>query len=78
LPGAIVNPTIAVKTASSITRGFASATKSARRALTRDREGKGRREAGIAVVFMIVPLRRQSFAVAAIRDFAGAAGFTTS
>jgi hypothetical protein len=33
-------------------------------ALNRGREANGRREAGIAVVFMIGPLRRQSFAVA--------------
>jgi hypothetical protein len=44
---------MAVKTASSITRGFISVTKSGNRAVKRAHEGTWRREAGIAVLFMI-------------------------
>ena len=46
-----------MNTASSITRGFISATKSGRRAVKRDREGNCRRETEIAVMFtMKIPL----------------------
>ena len=46
-----------MKTASSITRGFISETKSGRRAAKRDREGNCRRETEIAVMFtMKIPL----------------------
>jgi hypothetical protein len=55
--GAIIIPTSAVKTASAITRGFIGATKSGRRAVRRDREGNGRRETKIAVVFMVTSLK---------------------
>src|SRR5271165_3092603 len=48
----MIIPTSAVKTASAITRGFASVTKSVRRAANRDPEGDCRSDTGIAVVFM--------------------------
>ena len=52
-PGAIINPTSAVNTASTITRGFISAKKSDRRVVNRDDEGNCSCWTGIAVVFMI-------------------------
>jgi len=48
----MIIPTSAVKTASTITRGFVSVTKSGRRAANRDPEGDCRRDTGIAVVFV--------------------------
>lgn len=51
-PDTMINATNAVKTASSITRGFMSATNSGRRAVKRDHAGTGGRQTIIAVVFM--------------------------
>jgi hypothetical protein len=61
LPGAIVKPTSAVKTASNITRGFIRAKKSDRRVVKRDDEGNWSCRTGIAVVFMINSSPRQSY-----------------
>jgi hypothetical protein len=58
-PGATISPTIAVNTASSITRGFMSETKSTRRSVKRDREGKSC-DASIAANFMTYPLSLSS------------------
>src|SRR5580704_7951409 len=61
LPGAIVKPTSAVKTASNITRGFISAKKSDRRAVNRDDEGKYGCRTETAVVFIVNSSRRQRY-----------------
>ena len=63
-PGAIINPTIAVNTASDMTRGFMSVTKSGKRTSKPGHEDNGHREAEIAAAAMINSSQRHRFVFA--------------